>query len=162
MRDLRETLASRDEDVAEKDAKLSEAREDLERDEAIFAEKMREIKQLRRAVKDAERERADQEERHQREVAALMAAHAAASETLTGLAGPLPPAPPVLPKTPPKRSATVGCPTGTHDGADVHGPRSRSPRRRVSEPNVEELHAMNEKFARETPRRAPTPREGTD
>ena len=79
MRDLRETLASRDEDVAEKDAKLREAREDLERDEAIFAEKMREIKQLRRAVKDAERERADQEERHQREVAALMEAHAAAS-----------------------------------------------------------------------------------
>ena len=151
LRDLRETLASRDEDVAEKDAKLSEAREDLERDEAIFAEKMREIKQLRRAVKDAERERADQEERHQREVAALMAAHAAASETLTGLAGPLPPAPPVLPKTPPTLSATTRLPhADTHDRADAHRPSFAVPPAAGSpEPNVEELHAMNEKFARE-------------
>ena len=152
LRDLRQTLASRDEDVAEKDAKLSEAREDLERDEAIFAEKMREIKQLRRVVKDAERERADQEERHQREVAALMAAHAAASETLTGLAGPLPPAPPVLPKTPPTTlSAGSRLPhSDTHDGADVHGPSFAVPPAAGSpEPNVEELHAMNEKFARE-------------
>ena len=154
LRDLRETLASRDEDVAEKDAKLSEAREDLERDEAIFAEKMREIKRLRRAVKDAERERADQEERHQREVAALMAAHAAASETLTGLAGPLPPAPPVLPKTPPmKSSATPRTPHDgdTHDRADAHGPSFAVPPAGEGspEPNVEELHAMNEKFARE-------------
>ena len=150
LRDLRETLASRDEDVAEKDAKLSEAREDLERDEAIFAEKMREIKQLRRAVKDAERERADQEERHQREVAALMAAHAAASETLTGLAGPLPPAPPVLPKTPPTLSAGRLPHADTHDRADAHGPSFAVPPAAGSpDPNDEELHAMNEKFARE-------------
>ena len=135
LRDLRQTLASRDEDVAEKDAKLSEAREDLERDEAIFAEKMREIKQLRRVVKDAERERADQEERHQREVAALMAAHAAASETLDGSRG-SPPAGAAGASRKRRRQRSqpaVGCPIRTRTMAPTFtGPRSRSPRRRVS------------------------------
>ena len=145
LRDLKETLASRDEAVAEKDASLSEAREDLQRDEAIFAEKMREIKQLRRAVKDAEKERGEQEERHAREVASLMAAHAAASETLTGLAGPLPPAPPVLPKTPPRPMSSVerDLTAGTKPSFAV--PPGDVP----FEANVETLHAENEKFAHE-------------
>ena len=145
LRDLKETLASRDEAVAEKDASLSEAREDLQRDEAIFAEKMREIKQLRRAVKDAEKERGEQEERHAREVASLMAAHAAASETLTGLAGPLPPAPPVLPKTPPRPMSSVerDVTAGTKPSFAV--PPGDVP----FEANVETLHAENEKFAHE-------------
>ena len=145
LRDLKETLASRDEAVAEKDASLSEAREDLQRDEAIFAEKMREIKQLRRAVKDAEKERGEQEERHAREVASLMAAHAAASETLTGLAGPLPPAPPVLPKTPPRPMSSVerDVTAGTKPSFAV--PPGDVP----FEANVEALHAENEKFAHE-------------
>ena len=58
MRDLKEQLATKEGEVNEKDAKLTEAREDFERDEAIFAEKMKEIKQLRRAAREASAERA--------------------------------------------------------------------------------------------------------
>ena len=46
LRDLKELVAAKEAESAEKEAKLAEAREDLERDEAIFAENMREIKTL--------------------------------------------------------------------------------------------------------------------
>ena len=123
----------------------------MERDEAIFAEKMREIKQLRRVVKDAERERADQEERHQREVAALMAAHAAASETLTGLAGPPPAGAAGASRAADNALSRQSVAPFGHarwrrrSRALVRGP----PGGGFPQPNVEELHAMNEKFARE-------------
>ena len=94
LRRLEEVVAAKESESAEKEAKLAEAREDLERDEAIFAEKMREIKTLRRAARDAAAERERQERRHEEEKAALMAAHAAAH------AGALPERPAALPPSP--------------------------------------------------------------
>ena len=123
LRSLKETLSKRDEELAAKEAKLTEAKEDLMRDEAIFAEKMKEIKSLRLAAREAAAAMEEQERRHQGQMASLMAAHAAATEALSNrsmlpagedqpaagvvssgigspLPPPLPPPPPVLPKTP--------------------------------------------------------------
>jgi hypothetical protein len=82
LRDLKEQLSKNDVDVAAKDATLAEAKDDLLRDEAIFAEKMKEIKSLRVAAREAAVEREQQELRHQSEMASLMAAHSAATDAV--------------------------------------------------------------------------------
>ena len=129
-------VAAKESESAEKEAKLAEAREDLERDEAIFAEKMREIKTLRRAARDAAAERERQERRHEEEKAALMAAHAAAhAGALPERPAALPPSPATLPRASKPVASSFGRGSSVSD-AEWATPsalglrKGRSPRRR--------------------------------
>jgi hypothetical protein len=56
LRDLKAAAAAAHAAAAAKDAALAEARDDLRRDESLFAEKMREIKYLRRVAKETSKE----------------------------------------------------------------------------------------------------------
>ena len=129
-------VAAKESESAEKEAKLAEAREDLERDEAIFAEKMREIKTLRRAARDAAAERERQERRHEEEKAALApAAHAAAhAGALPERPAALPPSPATLPRASKPVASSFGRGSSVSDAEWRRRPRStrkgRSPRRR--------------------------------